>query len=529
MKNRFEDRITGFTLPPEAPGEPPGVSAIEPSPDGWKLTRRSLMGLLAAGAFAGLPRAVGAAACSVGAFAHEILLDSLSFFPNGKTLVSAGRDSLVKFWTIPAGALFRVASTDQVPLQVAVSPDGNWIAVAMEGGGLELWPAGGGTRRTLAGHSAAVTGVAFTPDSGQLVSVSLDRTTRVWSVAQARLLQSFADGTDAMAWVAVAPGGYLVTAGGQLHLRPLSNGAILKTVAGKAFAVSPDGKYLAAHDGARVYMYAFPSLNPLVSVVEKRNAASLAFSADGKLLAIAYTDAPARLYFSPGLTLKRDMEANEGPCLAAATASAGSPAGRSAPIAPPHPGTGAGTVPQPQNGWLAVASGKSIRLYTLPSGARAPVCFMDIAASAPAATGTQYIVNGVVYTISCGARIPPGGECTCNCVPGNCPCVYDVGCSCVSDAGCDCVSDTGCGCDSDSGCGCDSDNGCGCVDDVGCSCDSDYGCGCVDDTGCGCDSDTGCGCDSDFGCSCNSDMGCGCDSDSGCSCDSDMGCGCVDD
>jgi WD40 repeat protein len=492
MKKRFEDRLTGFALPPQAPGESPGVSAIEPSPDGWKLTRRSLMGLLAVGAFVRPSKADGGAVCSSGAFAHEISLDSLSFLPGGQTLVSAGLDSFVKFWTIPDGALFRVANTDQVPLQVAASPDGNWIAVAMESGGLELWPTGGGSRRALPGHSDAVGGIAFSPDSGQLVSVSLDRTTKVWSVAEARLLQSFAGTADAMSWVAVPKGGYLVTAGGQVYLRSLSTGAILKTAPGKAFAVSPDGKLLAAHDGARVYMYAFPSLTPIVSVVEKRNATSLSFSDDGKLLAIAYTDAPARLYYAPGLTLKLEMEANEGPCLSASTASAGSPAARPAPVA----------APRPANGYLAVASGKSIRLYTLPSGSRAPVCFMDIAASSPSVTGTEYILNGVVYTISCGARIPAGAECTCNCVPGNCPCVYDTGCSCVSDAGCDCVSD--------SGCSCDSDTGCGCVGDAGCSCDSDYGCGCVDDTGCGCDSDYGCGCDSDTGCGCDSDMGCGC-------------------
>ena len=489
MKNGFEDRISGFTLPPKASGEAPGVSAIEPSPDGWKLTRRSLMGLLAAGAFAGYPKAGGAATCSVGAFAHEIVVGSLSFFPNGKTLVSVGRDSFLKFWTVPDGALFRVETTPEGPLQVALSPDGNWIAVAMENGGLELWPAGGGTHRSLAGHTNAVEGVAFTPDSGRLVSVSLDRTTKVWSVAAAWIQQSFTDSADVMTRVAVLKGGYLVTAGGQVYLRSLSTGAILKTAPGKAFAVSPDGAFLAAHDGTRVCMYAFPSLNPIVSVVEKQNAASLSFSDDGKLLAIAYADAPARLYFAPGLTLKRQLEANEGPCLAASTAPAGPPAARFAPIVAPRPGAGAGNVPRPPNGYLAVASGKSIGLYTLPSGARLPVCFMDIAASSPSATGTEYIVNGVVYTIGCGARIPAGAECTCNCVPGNCPCVDDTGCSCVSDTGCDCVSDTGCGCDSDTGCGC--------VGDAGCSCDYDYGCGCVDDTGCGCDSDMGGGCADD--------------------------------
>jgi WD40 repeat protein len=207
--------------------------------------------------------------------------------------------------------------------------------------------------------------------------------------------------------------------------------------------------------------------------VEKQNATSLAFSADGKLLAIAYTDSPARLYSAPDMTLKQEMEANEGPCLSAAM--------------------------DPQNSYLAVASGKSIRLYALPSGTRVTVCFMDIAASSPVSNCAQYFTGGVVYTVACGAPIPAGIACTCDCVPGNCPCVYDTGCSCVSDSGCGCVNDTGCSCDSDTGCSC--------VGDVGCSCDGDYGCGCVDDTGCGCDGDYGCGCDGDYGCGCDGDIG----------------------
>jgi WD40 repeat protein len=516
MKTRFEDRILGFLLPPDAAEGTPGVSSLEHGREGWKLTRRSLVGLLAAGAFgrpSRVPRAAacssGAAICSPGAFAHEILVDSLSFFPDGETLVSAGKDSYVKFWTVPEGALFRSIATDAVPLQVAVSQDGNFIAVAMNSGLLELWSADGGTTRGLLGHTDSVNGVAFTPDSSRLVSVSLDQTTKVWSVADAKLLNSFADTAGAMAQVAVprsAQGGapaaqgsaqssqgrtpvtrpplqsrFLVTSGSQLYVRSFSTGMTLRTAAGQAFAISPDGQFLAAHDQLRLYMYAFPSMAPLVSVVEKQNATSLAFSADGKLLAIAYADAPARLYSAPDLTLKHEMEANQGPCLSAAM--------------------------DPQNSYLAVASGQSIRLYALPSGSRVQVCFMDIAASSPASQGTQYFTGGGVYTIACGAPIPAGIDCTCDCVPGNCPCVYDTGCSCVSDSGCGCVND--------SGCSCDSDTGCSCVGDIGCSCDGDYGCGCVDDTGCGCDGDSGCGCDGDYGCGCDGDIGCGCDGDIG--------------
>ena len=495
MKMKFDDRIQNFPLPPNATGSA-----------GASLSRRSLIGLLTGGAFVGLPHKARAAACSVGAFAHESPVTSLCFFPDGKTIVSAGQDSLVKFWTIPDAALFRSIATDGVPVQVAVSPDGSRIAVAMRSGHLELWSADGGTRRSLVGHTDTVNSVAFTSDSARLVSVSVDRTTKIWSAADANLVRSFSDASP-MAEVAVPPFSrppargrapvraperrLLVTSSAQIYLRLLSTGAVLQTAAGQPFAISSDGKFLAAHDAARLYMYAFPSLAPLVSVLENRTATSLSFSADGTRLAIAYTTSATRLYSAPDLTLVATLPANAEPSLY--------------------------TAMDRQNRYLAVASGRNIYLYTLPSALPVAVCFMDIAASAPSAGGLQYITGGELYTLGCGGVLPFGYACSCNCVPGDCPCVYDTGCSCDSDTGCSCVSDTGCSCVSDSGCSC--------VGNAGCSCDSDYGCGCVDDTGCGCDGDIGssCGCDGDAGCGCDGDAGCGCDGDIGCGCDGDHG------
>jgi len=458
-----------------------------------------MVGLLAAGAAAVFPRAARGGACSTcptGAFAHEILLASLSFSPDGQTLITAGQDSFVKFWNASSGALFRTIGTVDVPYRLAVSPDGNWIAVGMAHGNLQLWSADGKSQRALAGHSDTVGALAFAPNSQTLVSASLDHTTKVWSVESGTLLNSFTDSTDAMNTVAVAPQGhFLVSSGSQVYLRLLSSGQILQSRAGNTFALSADGELLATHDGEQLYMAAFPSLDLIAAVADRETAASMEFSADGKLLAVSYGNPPARLYSAPNLKLAAQLEANEGISLSLDMDS--------------------------RINNLAVASGKSIRLYSLPAGNREPVCFMDIAASAPAASGAQYTSMGASYTVACFCPLPSGAVCTCNCVPGNCPCVMDTGCDCVADQSCSCVSDSGCA--SDSGCYCDGDTGCGCVSDAGCSCVSDTGCGCVSDSGCYCVSDVGCGCVSDSGCGCVGDAGCGCDGDSGCGCDGDAG------
>jgi WD40 repeat protein len=481
MREKFQDRLADFPLPPRIAGGKPAI------------TRRGMVGLLTAGATAMFPRAAGGAAgcsgiCSPGAFAHEILLASLGFSADGKTLITAGQDSLVKFWTVPNGALFQTVSTAAVPYRLAVSPDGNWIALGMANGNLQIWAANGQNQRALTGHTDTVGAVAFAPNSQTLVSASLDHTTKVWSVANGALLNSFTDSTDAMNTVAVAPQGrFLVSSGSQVYLRLLATGQTLQSRAGNTFAISADGELLATHDGQQLYLYAFPSLDPIASVPDAETATSLEFSADGKLLAVSYGNPATRLYSSPDLRLLSQLDANDGLSLSLDMDS--------------------------RVNYLAVASGQSIRLYGLPGGARLPVCFMDLAASSPAASGIQYTGKGASYTVPCGCPLPPGAVCTCNCAPGNCPCVSDTGCDCVSDVSCSCVSDTGCDCVSDTGCGCVGDTGCGCVSDSGCNCDSDYGCGCVGDSGCYCVSDTGCGCVGDVGCGCDGDTGCGCDGD----------------
>ena len=420
------------------------------------------------------------------------------------TLITAGRDMFVKFWTVPNGALFRTIPTDNVPYALAVSPDGKWIAVGMARGDLALWAADGSNRRTLNGHQDTVGAVAFTPNSQKLVSASLDLTTKVWSVGDATLLQSFTDKTDAFRQVEVAPQGrFLMSAGTQVHLRLLSDGTTLQTRPGTVLALSPDGGLLATHDQERLYLSAFPSLDLIASLAEPVTASSLAFSGDGRFLAVSFPNAGSRLYSVPALKLVNGLGPSDGLSLSLDMDSLG------------H--------------YLAVASGRNIQLYSLPQGDRVPVCFMDVVASSPAASGSQYRRKGVDYTVPCGVSIPPGAICTCNCVPGSCPCVQDTGCACVSDTGCDCVSDSGCYCVSDSGCWCVSDNSFGCTSDISCGCVSDTGCTCVSDTGCDCVSDYGCGCVSDSDCGCVSDYGCGCDSDSDCGCVSDYGCGCDSD
>ncbi len=59
--------------------------------------------------------------------------------------------------------------------------------------------------QTLTGHTAGVYAVAFSPDSQSLASGSVDRTVRLWRVANGELLRVINAHADAVTGVAFAP------------------------------------------------------------------------------------------------------------------------------------------------------------------------------------------------------------------------------------------------------------------------------------------------------------------------------------
>jgi WD40 repeat protein len=86
-----------------------------------------------------------------------------------------------------AGALL---STIRTQAQHAVlSPDGGTVATT-KGKDAQLWDASTGQLlHTLEGHRSSVTDAEFSPDSRELVTVSVDHTGRIWNVRSGRLVR----------------------------------------------------------------------------------------------------------------------------------------------------------------------------------------------------------------------------------------------------------------------------------------------------------------------------------------------------
>jgi len=112
---------------------------------------------------------------------HRDFVRSLAFNTDA-TLLASGGYRTVKLWQRPRDVVKQNVSVDAD--HVAVSPDGKWFAVTAADNTIKLFNlADGQPGPVLSGAGDRLTSVLFTADSAKVIAGSLDKTVRVWNVA----------------------------------------------------------------------------------------------------------------------------------------------------------------------------------------------------------------------------------------------------------------------------------------------------------------------------------------------------------
>jgi WD40 repeat protein len=114
----------------------------------------------------------------------EARVNDFAASPDGRFLVTAGEDGIVRLWDIEAATAGpRLLGHEDSVLSVAFSPDGQMVASASSDGTARLWDIATGLElRRFLGHTAPVHTVAITPDGTLLANVGDDGLVSVWDV-----------------------------------------------------------------------------------------------------------------------------------------------------------------------------------------------------------------------------------------------------------------------------------------------------------------------------------------------------------
>ena len=106
---------------------------------------------------------------------------SVAFTPDGKTLVTGGRDNVTKLWELTSGKLLHTLEGHHSWVEtLAAAPNGKLLASAGQDGMIRLWdPATGADACPLPGHKYAVWNVAISADGKSAVTAGWDNTLRL--------------------------------------------------------------------------------------------------------------------------------------------------------------------------------------------------------------------------------------------------------------------------------------------------------------------------------------------------------------
>lgn len=131
---------------------------------------------------------------------HSATVKSLVFGRDNADLLSSSEDGSVRLWSIGTGNQeFMALNPDgQWMLNAALSQDGHWIAAGAQDGKLLAWEVGSPEPVFIQqAHPDGISSVNFSPQDDRLITVSSDRSVRLWSFPNIQLLKTFWGHEDA--------------------------------------------------------------------------------------------------------------------------------------------------------------------------------------------------------------------------------------------------------------------------------------------------------------------------------------------
>lgn len=430
---------------PEENKEVPEIYSIRKGNDQWTVSRRSFLkaaGLGAAAVTAGLNavRLSGPVLaandldtlCKTAA-AHDAPLACLAISPDGSYFASSDQDGAVKLWSLPGGELLASVQTGGgVAYQLQFSGDSETLFCGTDQGQIEeravssaLYLVDEGNFGTMINALATHpkdSKLAAARDAGELIMV--DGTAMTWQPVDSDISIS--------ALCFTSTGQKLLAGGdsGKLTVYDTSDRQLLEAIEvgapvtdlcilpGDVFAAvvdeTPQLSVWSLASGEKKWSYPLPADMAPNAVVCTPDGSMIILKGTGKkILFISAADGTLLKEFAGGTEYHKTIAVT------------------------------------PDGSTLIAGFEQSILMYSLPDG-KLTGCPVDLDSMPDTQEGItvekvdEVTGETVTFTLPCGAPIPNGAVCVCNCVAGSvCSCVGYVACSCDGYvAGCSCDGHT---------------------------------------------------------------------------------------
>jgi WD40 repeat protein/DNA-binding SARP family transcriptional activator len=242
--------------------------------------------------------------------AHPGGVRELDFSPDGQTIVSVGKDRILKVWDAASGQLLNSTRATNVELtHVAYSPDGEHIATSDHDLIAKIWDSQTlELDASLEGHETGVLTLAFSPDGDRLVTSSLSpwEGEFIWDTSTGQLIDLLPGDISVTEAISFSPDGKWIAASAldgtvrvwdaetYSEVRSLGSGKAM--MSGLTF--SPDGSLLSASDAdGKVTIWDFSNGEELISFYAHADSIlDLEFSPDSTRLATASLDGKVRIW-----------------------------------------------------------------------------------------------------------------------------------------------------------------------------------------------------------------------------------------